>query len=203
MKLRQFLTSALLFLFLIIGVLPAQAQTPTRPDFMIGLRVMFGGRYDNVRMCVASDAGTPGGIMADVSLFMQFRVSKLVSVGLDIPVFRPALFGAAFKMLQFEPEVTVAFHHDVGGNKEIVAGFGVGLSFHYGPDYRASRENRGQEFFAAGPRFSGLIGLNFTRPGKSFEFMLGLRPFFSPLWARKHESGIVAGGALEAYMLFK
>ena len=70
-----------------------------------GVLFMGGGRYDNLRMCVGSDAGVKGGPMADIQLVVRYSLSPEYAVIFKLPVMRPILFGAAFKVLQFEPMV--------------------------------------------------------------------------------------------------
>ena len=46
----------------------ALSQTADGPNSVIfGFKVRAGGRFDNVRMCVASPAGVKGGMAMDVS----------------------------------------------------------------------------------------------------------------------------------------
>ena len=54
-----------------------------REATFLGARIRGGGRYDNVRLCVASDAGVPGGPAADVSLFAEFSLGDQLSIDID------------------------------------------------------------------------------------------------------------------------
>lgn len=173
----------------------------------IGVKIKAGGRYDDVRMCVASKAGAKGGPAMDVTFYAELPVADKLSIGIDIPVFRPAMFGAAFKMLQFEPEVSFLFKISQGDKRDLVIGPTVGGSFHYGPDYRSelSGDARGSSFFAAGPRVGAVAALDFKRPEKAFDFQLGINPYITPMFGgSKEESykGIVIGGSLDGTFKF-
>ena len=177
-------------------------------DFVFGVKLSIGGRYDDVRMCVASDAGVKGGPAADISFFMEFGLSDRAALSVNIPVMRPILFGVAFDMLQFEPDVTLVFKKNVGEELDVVGGPMLGLSLHYGPDYRSANDGNGRlpSFFAMGPRVGGYFGLDFLRPGKSFNFQLGLTAYFEPLFGiddPDDHQGIVAGGTLEGLFRFR
>ncbi len=169
-----------------------------------GVKVMFGGRYDNLRMCVASDAGIKGGIIADIMLLTRFPLNDDTKLSLEIPVMRPILFATAFKMLQFEPQVTLEFKNDLDNGIALIAGPGLGLSFHYGPDYLSDNEdNRGDSFFAMGPMLSGTIGFAHSNEARR-EKRVGLRCFYIPLFSPNDENnnGTVIGGVLEGYFDF-
>lgn len=186
---------------------PATASAPRNPKAAFGFRVSLGGRYDKVRMCVATPAEVPGGPAFDVSFYMEFRVGKRWSLSLDIPVARPLLFGASFKMLQFEPELTFAYRIARKGKVDVILGPSLGVTLHYGPDYHssASGSGRGESFFAMGPRIGGYFGLDFKRPGKTFNFQLGIRPYVTPLFGVNDPAdhvGVVVGGQLEALFRF-
>jgi hypothetical protein len=139
-----------------------------------GVKVMFGGRYDNMRMCVASDTGVKGGIIADVMLLARFKLSENSAVAFELPVMRPILFAAAFKMLQFEPEFTFEFRKKMSDDVDLVVGPGIGVSLHHGPDYHSDRKNRGPSFFAVGPFISGLCAISF-KGSSSRKKMVGIR----------------------------
>ncbi len=198
--------SGLLFLvtvFLLGSPGEILAQTPGEDGFVVGFKLRFGGRYDDVRMCVASDSGTKGGIAADVSLFVDVGLDDDWALHIDLPVMRPILFAAGHEMLQFEPSVTATYRVRTDSSVDVIVGPTLGLSFHYGPDYRSdsSGPGRGPSFFAMGPTFGGYVGVDFTRPGKSFNFQLGVTPYVTPLFsiddAATH-SGVVAGALLDA-----
>jgi hypothetical protein len=170
-----------------------------------GLKVRFGGRFDNVRKCVASKTGTKGGIAADISAFAELPAGNGVLLHVDLPVMRPVLFAAAFRMLQFEPAVTLKFSH-TSDNITWVAGPALGVSLHYGPDYKsdASGSGRTASFFAMGPIFGAYAGLDFRR-GELFNFQLGISPYVTPLFGigdpRDHR-GVVIGGHLDGSFRF-
>lgn len=174
---------------------------------LFGFKIRAGGRFDNVRMCVATPTGTKGGPAADISLFSEFDVGDNMSLHVDLPVFRPILFGLAFKMLQFEPSVTLRFRRATDGDTVLVAGPTLGVSLHYGPDYKSERamDKRGPSFFALGPMIGGYFGLDFTRPNKTFNFELGLTPYVTPLLGvndSENHKGVVIGGLLDGSFKF-
>lgn len=179
----------------------------TDDEWVWGIRITAGGRYDDVRMCVASDPGVRGGAALDVALFAEAPISDDLSLSVDLPVFRPIMFWLAFDMLQFDQMITLNFRHDMEGDTDLIFGPTVGLSLHYGPDFNSGSEGdtRGPSFFALGPIFGGFVGLDFTRPGESFNFQLGLRPYFSPLFSindADDHRGIVVGGLLDGQFRF-
>lgn len=179
------------------------AQTDANDELVLGVKVRFGGRYDDVRMCVASDPGTKGGIAADISFFMDFGVNESWVIHVDLPVFRPIMFAASFNMLQFEPSVTANYRIRTGSPVDVIVGPTLGLSLHYGPDYRStsSGPGRGPSFFAMGPSIGGYFGVDFTRPGDAFNFQLGLSPYVAPLFGLgdpDDHRGVVIGGLVDA-----
>ena len=188
----------------LLGAMGEPAADPAASDeIILGVKVRFGGRYDNIRMCVASAAGAKGGIAADISFFMDFGVSENWMIHVDLPVFRPILFAAAFKMLQFEPTVTANYRVRTNSSVDVIVGPTLGLSLHYGPDYRSTRsgQGRGPSFFAMGPIVGGYIGVDFTRPGEPFNFQLGLTPYIAPLFSigdPANHDGLIVGGLLDA-----
>ena len=136
-------------LFLIIIILfstPVMAR-----EFIPGLTFMAGGRYDDLRMCVGSPAGTKGGPIGDGMFSMKFYSPKSFDINLSIPILRPILFAAAFQMLQFEPEVSLEIKKEINSNVFLVTGPVLGVSLHYGPDYKSSIKNNDESFFAGGP----------------------------------------------------
>lgn len=166
-----------------------------------GLHLMMGGRYDDMRMCVGSPAGVKGGPIMDVFFDVRFPVGEQDLLTLNIPVARPILFGAAFNMLQFEPQMTYEHHFATDGNSNAVLGVGMGLSFHYGPDYNSDKVDPGESFFAMGPLFSGFAGWQFK--GDKVNWMPGIKAFYSPLFSKDYPStGTVVGGALEIHSSF-
>lgn len=178
------------------GILQAQDRS-----ISYGLHLMMGGRYDDMRMCVGSPAGVKGGPIMDIYFDVRFPVGQKDQLALNIPVARPILFGAAFNMLQFEPQLTYEHHFESNGSSNGVLGAGMGLSFHYGPDYKSDRENPGESFFAMGPVFSGFAGWQFK--GDKVNWMPGLKAFYSPLFSKDYpHTGTVVGGALELHSSF-
>lgn len=189
-----FLTAALFAL----AAAPISANEERNVDF--GTHLMIGGRYDNVRMCVGSPAGVPGGPIGDIYFDIHVPAGRNGTLVLNIPVFRPILFGAAFQMLQFEPQVTYEYLLAGRGGARPVLGAGLGVIFHYGPDYQSSPDNRGPDFFAAGPLFSASFGLRFE--GRSGYWTPGIKAFAAPLYGNQGYLGFTAGGALELHYKF-
>ena len=174
---------------------------------VLGVRFRGGARYDDVRMCVASAPGVKGGPAMDIALLVEIPLTSRMALDLNLPVMRPLLFGVAFKTLQFEPEVSLIFRVGGTSSPRLLVGPSLGLSFHYGPDYRSgpSGSERGDSFFAFGPRIGGYIGLDFGHPGKKFNFRLGLQPYVTPLWSvddPQGRKGLVAGAVLDAQLRF-
>lgn len=189
----------------------AFAQNETRisnaDQLIFGFKISAGGRYDNVRMCVGSPAGKKGGPAMDISFFTEIGIKQDVSLFINVPVMRPVLFGAAFKMLQFEPEVALLFRKQSDGNVDIVAGPQLGIMLHYGPDYKSEQDgdDRGASFFALGPKIGGYIGVDFKRPKDTFNFQLGLSPYVTPLVGvndSEEHRGVVVGGSLDGLFRF-
>jgi hypothetical protein len=199
-----------LFSLLIPALQPAaaSAQDTVDEDYIIlGVKVRAGGRYDNVRMCVGSPAGVKGGPAMDVSFYAEFGISEQMSIAVDLPVMRPILFGAAFEMLQFEPDVSLLFRRQNESGIDLVAGPTLGISLHYGPDYQSERSgsSRGESFFALGPRVGGYFGLDFKRPDETFNFQLGVHPYVTPLFSvsdPEDHRGVVVGGTLDGLFRF-
>ncbi len=194
-------------LFMIASTANAQNLSPAN-QVIFGFKITAGGRYDNVRMCVASPPGTKGGPALDISFFTEVVLKDNMSLLVNIPVVRPILFGAAFDMLQFEPEVVLLFRRVIDGKVDLVAGPSLGMIFHYGPDYNSanSGDDRGPSFFAMGPRIGGYFGVDFKRDGETFNMQVGLSPYVSPLWGINDpddHKGVVAGGTLDGVFRFK
>lgn len=186
------------FLLAILVLLSFTSVAQEENKFDFGVKIMFGGRYDNVRMCVASDAGVPGGMIADVMLLVRYQLQDNLHLTFELPVMRPILFAAAFKMLQFEPQFTLEYSKELNNGDYVVAGLGVGTSFHYGPDYLSDRKNKKHSFFAIGPEFSTLVAYKFSNK-EGTPRILGIRPFYIPLFSKEpgYESGTVLGGVIE------
>lgn len=184
------------------------AQAVTYDDQIVfGVKIRAGGRYDNVRMCVGSPPGAKGGPAMDISFFTEVGISEDMSISFNLPVMRPILFGAAFKMLQLEPEVTLLFRHQREGKVDMIAGPSLGITLHYGPDFKSAQsgEERRPSFFALGPRIGGYFGLDFKRPDETFNFQLGLSPYITPLFSvndADDHRGVVIGGVLDGQFRF-
>jgi len=157
-----------------------------------GILFMAGGRYDNIRMCAASPAGVKGGSIADIMFITKHQLNKHYSLTFNLPVMRPVLFGLAFKMLQFEPEVTLECNKLLNVKTDFLSGPGIGISFHYGPDYKSSRSNADKSFFAMGPLISWKAGLAFKKEG-IVKNTAGLKAFYIPLFAKNRTTGTVLG----------
>jgi hypothetical protein len=194
---RRLLLAASLILFLISGTF---AQETEKKSFSYGILYMAGGKYDNVRMCVATGNGVKGGPIADFMFLTRYNLSEKYSVTFNLPVMRPLLFGIAFQMLQFEPEFTFTYRKVLDESKAIVTGPGLGVSLNYGPDYKSDLKHRGNAFFSAGPFISWQFGLEFKGHQKTRS--VGLRAFYVPLFANDHPEGTVLGGALEYALYF-
>lgn len=191
-----FVLSGLILIF-ISGSL---AQETTKGGLSYGILYMAGGRYDDVRMCVASAAGVKGGPMADIMFLTKYTFSEKSALTFNLPVMRPLLFGLAFQMLQFEPEFTFQYRKVLNDSKAWLTGPGLGVSLNYGPDYRSDLKNRGDPFFAAGPFISWQFGLEFR--GSQKTRVVGISVFYIPLTAKDHSDGTVLGGALEYSVCF-
>ncbi len=195
-------------LFLTISVGETRADPAVNDPMSFGFKIRIGGRFDNVRKCVASKTGTKGGIAADISAFAEFPTGNGTLVHVDLPVMRPILFAAAFHMLQFEPTVALKFSDKSSSNKVgWVAGPALGISLHYGPDYKseASGPGRTASFFAMGPIIGAYAGLDFKRPGEQFNFQLGISPYVTPLFGigdPQNHRGVVIGGLLDGVFRF-
>ncbi len=168
----------------------------------LGGGFMAGARYDDLRMCVASPAGVKGGPVADIALDLRFHLDSLGAVGIRVPFMRPILFGAAFRMLQFEPECILEYTLPLRRNTGFILGSGLGASFHWGPDYLTERDSRDKDnFFAAGPYLSSLFGLRFRREGGLYR-IFGIRIFYASLHSKERWRGTVLGAAFEGHIDF-
>ncbi len=188
---------------------PASAQpAPTdRGQVILGFRVRAGGRYDGVRMCVATPAGVKGGPAADVSFFTEIGLDDDLALDLDLPVMRPLLFAASFDMVQFEPSASLRFRLRGSGNTDLILGPTAGVSLHHGPDYRSENHGAGRRpsFWALGPILGGYVGADFVREGRTFNGQLGLTPYVLPLFSiddPEQHRGVVVGGLLDGSFRF-
>lgn len=194
---KKVILGLLLTVILVTGVSAEETEGEKERSFGIGLHALGGGRYDNVRMCVGSPAGIPGGPIAEFYLDLRFPLSEDGTFIVNIPLFRPIFFALSFQMLQFEPQVT--YEHVLGegdGVRPVVAA-GLGGVFHYGPDYTSSSENRGESFFSFGPLVTGSAGLTFF----GGRFVPGVKVFYAPLFTPGRPVGTIIGGGLEIQVL--
>jgi len=183
------------------------ADATARDSTRTGFKIRFGERFDNVRKCVASKTGTKGGIAGDISVFAEIPSVNKTMLHVDLPVMRPILFAVAFHMLQFEPTVALTFSDRSDRNTRWVAGPALGVSLHYGPDYKseASGAGRTASFFAMGPIIGGYAGIDFRQPGKAFDFQLGISPYVTPLFSindPENHRGVVIGGLVDGTFRF-
>ncbi|MBD3317321.1 MAG: hypothetical protein GF344_16155 [Chitinivibrionales bacterium] len=187
---------------LVLGILvfTAPARSGGVEYVSLGINVMLGVRYDDLRMCVATPAGVKGGPVADIMLDTRLHFTEDLSLCFKLPVMRPILFGLKFDMLQFEPEIIVEYRSRINDNVDLVLGPGIGLSLHYGPDYTTPDDAADPErFFAAGPIISGLAGIGF-RGSSGREHIIGVRPFYTPLFSDARPTGTVLGAAIEGHI---
>jgi len=186
-----------LFVFACLVILTGSLAAGEGPALTYGIHAIAGGRYDDVRMCVGSPAGVKGGPIMDVYLDVALRTGANTKLVFNLPVMRPVLFGAAFGMLQFEPQVTLEY---TPAGSAFVFGGGLGTVFHYGPDYKSSPDDRGEDFFALGPLVSLSIG---RRMGAEKGYWQpGAKVFYSPLFSADQNLGWVLGAALELHYRF-
>jgi hypothetical protein len=94
-------------------------------------------------------------------------------------------------MLQFEPEITLEYNKIISQRINLVTGPGIGISFHYGPDYKSDLSNRSESFFAMGPFLSWQTGIEFKKKST-----VGFKVFYVPMFAKDRPAGTVLGGAL-------
>lgn len=151
------------------------------------IRLVFGARYDDVRMCVATPKNTKGGPAGDITFNYFLKKSTTGKFMLNVPIFRPVLFAVAFNMLQFEPDISWVSQK----NKNWNWGFGLGTTIHYGPDYKSDKKDRGKDFWAFGPKLIYLINLN-----EKYSFNV----YYSPLFSNKYKNGTVIGFSFEYWL---
>jgi hypothetical protein len=198
---KKHITFTTILLLIILSPIGLLAEENNEKGFSFGVSFMSGVRYDNLRMCVATDAGVKGGPMADIMLSTKYTLTDEYALTFNLPVMRPILFGYAFEMLQFEPEFTFEYTINFKNGPDIVLGSGLGVSVHYGPDYKSDMDNKSDSFYAAGPFISGLTGLAFNSFGET-KSMVGLRFFYVPLFTSERGTGTVLGIALEYTIYF-
>ena len=113
---------------------------------------------------------------------------------------RPILFAIAHDMLQFEPEAVFEMRKPINEKRDFIHGPGMGLSLHYGPDYKSDAENPSESFFAAGPIINYQAGLLFKT---KVENSIALKAFYTPLFSSgNHDNGNVVGGVLQYSIYF-
>ncbi|KMQ52643.1 hypothetical protein CHISP_0412 [Chitinispirillum alkaliphilum] len=178
--------------------LTAQPQTGS---VNVGVLFMFGARHDNIRMCVASPGGVKIGPVGDIMLTIRYGVRDNIAIGADVPVMRPLLFGAAFRMLQFEPQFVLDWKSP-RENVDLITSLTLGPSFHYGPDYQSDNSNRSPSFFAWGPNVGIRLGVGFGESYNPRNNIVALRPFYTALFAPDYRNGRVLGGAFEYLRTF-
>ena len=186
----------------------SQIDVETKRSLLLGMRLRGGGRYDNVRACVATPAGVPGGPAADVSFVTQIGLTSRTLLDIDLPVMRPILFASAFEMLQYEPSVTLEFSRPLSTRTDLFAGPTLGLSLHFGPDYEsdASGPGRTASFFAMGPTLGGRLGFGFPSDQRRFSPTVSVSPYVTPLFGiddAKDHHGVVVGGMLDLTLRFR
>ena len=174
------------------------AETGSMRPVTLGVHILGGGRYDDVRLCVGSPPGVPGGPIGELYLDIRMPVGARGTIAVNIPLFRPILFAAGFQMLQLEPLVMYEYLLGEGTGVRPLIGGGLGAVFHYGPDYFSSPENRGASFFSIGPLLNVFGGL---RLGTT-NITVGIKGFFAPLFTPDRPPGIVAGGGLKVHYEF-
>lgn len=178
-----------------VHTLPAQE---TR-GVTVGIHAFGGARYDNVRMCVGSPAGVPGGPIGEVYFDVIIPAGPDGHVVINIPLFRPILFAAAFGMAQVEPLVMYEYSPQTPGAVQPVFAGGLGMVFHYGPDYTSDSASPGPSFFSVGPQIAGFAGIRFWKE----RLTAGVKAFYAPLFSAAHPPGTVFGGGLELQYAFR
>lgn len=164
-----------------------------------GVNLMAGYRYDNLRLCVASGPGVKGGPIGDIMVNLRNHVNEKNAFGFTLPVMRPVIFAAAFKMLQFEPEFIYEHTTKINDRYGFVVGPGLGVSLNYGPDYKTDWRSANRiDFFSAGPFISSLFAVRF-KSISNLNRIIGIRVFYIPLFTKDHGTGTVAGAALETH----
>jgi hypothetical protein len=198
-----FVVAGLLFSLNVYGE-ESSPMSSTEKEQAYGFKMMMGGRYDDMRMCVASPAGTQGGPVGDIKFFMRFGFTFDWYMTVTIPIFRPILFGAAFKMLQYESDIAMEYKIPVSNKVAFSTGPGIGFSYHYGPDYNSenSGDNRTESFFALGPMISYYNSFDIKWP-KTYATRIGVQLFHISLFrVDEFQYGKIFGGALELGMYF-
>ncbi len=179
----------LIYLLLFISLLfPTKTFCfPLQPEMV---RVVFGARYDDVRMCVATPKDTKGGPAGDIAFNYSLKRNDNGELLFTLPVFRPVFFALSFDMLQFEPDITWISQKNNNWNW----GIGFGSTFHYGPDYKSDKKDRGEDFWAFGPKLLFLVNYNEK---------YCLSTYCSPLFSNDYRHGNVIGFSFEYWFLKK
>ncbi len=150
---RRHACAAVLAVLLLLFPAEASARAAGSSDLLVfGIQVSIGGRYDDVRLCVASGKDVPGGIAADISFFAEVGVAENISLFFNVPVMRPILFATAFDMLQFEPFVVLNFRVPAGDTFDFIGGLSLGVSLNYGPDWHSETSGPGRTASGNWPR---------------------------------------------------
>ena len=168
--------------------------------------VVFGTptRFGNVAAQLKAFIDSAG----DLAAFVELPLASSLGLDLDLPVFRPMFFGTSFDMLQFEPSASLRFRKVSAGSIDPIVGPTLGVSLHYGRDYESTNSGAGRRpsFFAVGPILGAYGGLDFKRPGKTFNFQLGVTGYVTPLFSiddPETHRGVVVGGFLDASFRFR
>jgi hypothetical protein len=191
----------LILLLILIALHMVQISAEENKKVTLGLHLLGGGRYDDVRMCVGSDQGIKGGPIVEGYFDIRINAGEKGTLSINLPVLRPLLFGIAYQMLQLEPQITYEYLIPSKSEKlnMMIAG-GLGAVFHYGPDYNSTPENSGESFFAAGPLISASAGIAIR--SRSGVWTPALKIFYAPLFSPEYQTGHVLGGGLELYYSF-
>ena len=200
---KQQMAAAAALVAVLLGLtVSLTASAEPRDDAVVGIRLRIGWKLDNLRVCGATPPGVPHGPDIDISFFGEVPLKDGVSLDVNVPLFRPIMFAAAARLLQFEPEVTLLFRGAVSAQTDVIGGPSLGLSFNYAPDLNAdfNSDDRSPSFFSIGPRIGGYVGVDFVRNGRRFNDQLGLHPYLLPLFSVRDPArhrGLVAGATVD------
>jgi hypothetical protein len=184
---------------------------PTAGRIVFGVKVSLGARYDAVRAKQADSGGSKKGAFLDTSLFMDIDMTDKLALRINLPVFRPIYFAAAYNIFHFEPEIGLLFRVPTDDYVDVLVGPTLGATLHYGADYVSLKRDAilGAPFFAIGPRIGGYAGLDAVpNPDvwQEWEFQVGISPYYSLLFsvddAQKHR-GFAIGGSAEGFLGFR
>lgn len=185
-----------------LTVCSSVSAEPREGEVVLGIRLRLGWKYDNLRVCGATPPGVPHGPDIDISFFSEVGLKDGVGLDINVPMFRPIMFAASARLLQFEPEVTLVFSKEVSGRTVFQGGPALGVSLNYAPDLNADFDSGRlrPSFFSIGPRIGGYVGFDFIRDGKRFNDQLGFHPYVLPLVAIRDPArhrGLVLGGTID------